>query len=683
MDYKETCARLKMIHDVREIAGKHSVDDVIVMLKECNLDPNEAAQRLLYIDTFHEVKKKNDRRKSTSSDEFEEYGRGRGNQWRGPRNGGRGNFYPSKVNNDAAGGRNMNSGKEYVVTNHVERVSRQTLPVDSGKQNGHMATSAAKINGTLAISNGSHSPKLAPKVPSYSEAVSYQNTKYTCSVGSIKCEIVKRESTSRLNGSTPGSKKFRADQAGAGTSPVIAEAASDVVVENQIPQSSLSTQNSSHVVSPTQENQSAKETVSEHTTSPIIDTHPTSEEASELKLSSPKLDVMLEKLTVSSRQPVIFPDHLQVPEKFKNQFVFGSLDVASDDSGPISVIESTQQNGDVVTEPSLRDDSGPISVIESTHQNGDVVTEPSLRDDSGPISVIESTHQNGDVVTEPSLSDQNVPTAQEVENEDHPLPNLSDHDEQTEQEMVPPIGGFQNFVFPTTRDYSYGFIPHPMSPHFVQLDVPELQSASSQVACTLVPTSAAQPAMAGQTSMAMSPPQFPYYRQPYPAYISYNPYFHPMYFAPNAQLLNHGVFPQQPPPVNVHMQPGVKLPAPPSMYKQESNEDPNASQVNDTNVQPAAQQGEGPQVRAPAAGVEVVPTLPPHYFYNFPQAQHIAFSPLQAGLYHSSQTMTSQPTIQPPLTYQIQPTSGTIEPVIQPPSSYQQTQPALLNRETN
>ena len=95
-------------------------------------------------------------------------------------------------------------------------------------------------------------------------------------------------------------------------------------------------------------------------------------------------------------------------------------------------------------------------------------------------------------------------------------------------------------------------------------------------------------------------------------------------------------------------------------------------------------QGEGPQVRAPAAGVEVVPTLPPHYFYNFPQAQHIAFSPLQAGLYHSSQTMTSQPTIQPPLAYQIQPTSGTIEPVIQPPSSsYQQTQPALLNRETN
>ncbi|GJT66996.1 hypothetical protein Tco_1018476 [Tanacetum coccineum] len=66
---------------------------------------------LLY-DTFHEVKKKNDRRKYTSSDEFEEYGRGRSNQWRGPRNGERGNFYQSKVYNDAGGGRNVKSRKE-------------------------------------------------------------------------------------------------------------------------------------------------------------------------------------------------------------------------------------------------------------------------------------------------------------------------------------------------------------------------------------------------------------------------------------------------------------------------------------------------------------------------------------------------------------------------------------------
>nr|GEW67311.1 hypothetical protein [Tanacetum cinerariifolium] len=72
------------------------------------------------------------------------------------------------------------------------------------------------------------------------------------------------------------------------------------------------------------------------------------------KNQSPKLDVTLEKLIVSSRRPIIFPDRLQVTKKYKNQFLFESLDVTFDDSGPLSVIESTHQNGDGVTEPSLR-----------------------------------------------------------------------------------------------------------------------------------------------------------------------------------------------------------------------------------------------------------------------------------------------------------------------------------------
>lgn len=49
MNPTEATRRLNMIHDIIEIAGKHSVEDVYTMLKECNLDANEAAQRLLYI----------------------------------------------------------------------------------------------------------------------------------------------------------------------------------------------------------------------------------------------------------------------------------------------------------------------------------------------------------------------------------------------------------------------------------------------------------------------------------------------------------------------------------------------------------------------------------------------------------------------------------------------------------
>ena len=39
----------KTIQDIKEIAGKHSDDDIYAMLKECNMDPNETAQRLLYL----------------------------------------------------------------------------------------------------------------------------------------------------------------------------------------------------------------------------------------------------------------------------------------------------------------------------------------------------------------------------------------------------------------------------------------------------------------------------------------------------------------------------------------------------------------------------------------------------------------------------------------------------------
>ncbi|GKC33774.1 hypothetical protein Tco_1046158, partial [Tanacetum coccineum] len=84
------------------------------------------------------------------------------------------NFYPSKVYNDAGGGRNVNLIKEYVaVTNHVDKVLRRLIlenKRETWKPNAialklycTIYRSAAKINGTLALSNGSRSPKLAPK----------------------------------------------------------------------------------------------------------------------------------------------------------------------------------------------------------------------------------------------------------------------------------------------------------------------------------------------------------------------------------------------------------------------------------------------------------------------------------------------------------------------------------------
>nr|GFA43516.1 hypothetical protein [Tanacetum cinerariifolium] len=201
-----------------EVASKYSVDDVYTLIKECNMDPSEATQRLSYI----VVKKKKDAQKIVIIGKSD-------NQWRGAS---RRNFHPSKVFN-GSGGRNLSSGG---VTNNINRAIRP-LPVDFIKESnlGRMKTSAANVNGKLstfngsdshkvapklatsngsdshkvapklATSNGSHSHKVAPKLAtsnrshSYKvasklssdpKAASYQNTKYTCYVGTIMCHKV-------------------------------------------------------------------------------------------------------------------------------------------------------------------------------------------------------------------------------------------------------------------------------------------------------------------------------------------------------------------------------------------------------------------------------------------------------------------------------------------------------------
>ncbi|KAL3511638.1 hypothetical protein ACH5RR_024355 [Cinchona calisaya] len=53
----------KTIQSIKEIVGNHSEADIYVALKETNMDPNDAAQKLLFQDPFHEVKRKKDKKK--------------------------------------------------------------------------------------------------------------------------------------------------------------------------------------------------------------------------------------------------------------------------------------------------------------------------------------------------------------------------------------------------------------------------------------------------------------------------------------------------------------------------------------------------------------------------------------------------------------------------------------------
>ncbi|XP_047331269.1 GBF-interacting protein 1-like [Impatiens glandulifera] len=56
----------EMVREIKNITERHSEEDVYAMLQECNMDSNEATQRLLYIDSFQEVRNRRDRKKAIS-----------------------------------------------------------------------------------------------------------------------------------------------------------------------------------------------------------------------------------------------------------------------------------------------------------------------------------------------------------------------------------------------------------------------------------------------------------------------------------------------------------------------------------------------------------------------------------------------------------------------------------------
>ncbi|KAK7246089.1 hypothetical protein RIF29_40948 [Crotalaria pallida] len=61
-------ASRKMVQSLKEIVNNFPENEIYAMLKECNMDPNEAVSRLLSQDPFHEVKSKREKRKENNKD---------------------------------------------------------------------------------------------------------------------------------------------------------------------------------------------------------------------------------------------------------------------------------------------------------------------------------------------------------------------------------------------------------------------------------------------------------------------------------------------------------------------------------------------------------------------------------------------------------------------------------------
>ncbi|KAL3821617.1 hypothetical protein ACJIZ3_007522 [Penstemon smallii] len=135
----------KTIENIKEITGQnHSEDEIYAMLKECSMDPNETAQKLLLLDTFHEVKRKRDKRKENLNKEPTE------SKWKPPaqarvNRAGRGNYPSRYTSHDAGGGRNLAAAKGNAPSPILEKGASKT-PLATAQE--------TKKSSAAALSNG-------------------------------------------------------------------------------------------------------------------------------------------------------------------------------------------------------------------------------------------------------------------------------------------------------------------------------------------------------------------------------------------------------------------------------------------------------------------------------------------------------------------------------------------------
>ncbi|KAK2991786.1 hypothetical protein RJ640_004883 [Escallonia rubra] len=704
---------LGMIKQIREVTAKHSDDEIYAMLKECNMDPDDAAQKLLYLGT--------------------------------PLTPHRPLGYISR---DAGGGRNVGARKENGNTSGAPRAT---------------GSSTTSVNGPTSVSNGtSNGPTRAadggekqvvgktPTEPSSRllNAVLHETesnaTSHVTSASANGLTSVSTWSSSRGPAPQPFAGQCIVDETSAALSVVVSATNGTRPITSQLSENNLlseqlaffPTHDGSLAVIPNQEhvNGISKVVASDPATEAVANTKPLHENDTVLEEATSELDLKLQKLNLSD-QPVIFPDHLQVPEAFKRGLTFGSLDafIDGEDSESVAEAEAETVQEDGKTEPAQENSqSEPSSCAH------------------GALSTV----QEGDC-PDHSVHPSHVPVKLLPSQENFSSASVAKH-EQSNQEKMLPLGGPPFPLFQAAPDYSFSLVPPVLAPHLVQLEGSEPQASivmlysiraletisdlftslrwqngNSVVSSASDSTApATQPAGIAQSSVAIPPHLFPFFRHPYsPNYFPYSHFYPHMYFPHSGHhFLGQSGFPQQPSTGNAYIPPagaaqGVKFPVS-SPFEQGSNagnmthfgipsgygsygsspvsyspstavtpgssassEDLAASELKEKNVYLT---GEDPHAwTSQSQAIRDISGLQANYLYN----QHVAFSHAQAGhgafggLFHPSQTTPAASIINPFL-HQPQTMAESIKPVVPPSGAYQQPQrsennwsSSLLNRE--
>ncbi|KAE8706567.1 GBF-interacting protein 1 [Hibiscus syriacus] len=652
----------KTIQSIREITGKqHGDEEIYSILKECFMDPNETAQKLLYMDTFHDVKRKRDKKKEATGTQER---RGQGS---------RGNYYssPSKV---IGGGRNSFAKRGYGVNRSTDRGSMPSQVSQKVKNNTPpymKKTSTAILNGTTSLPNGNsshgHGPQLSVgSIISESKGGLHLNKTSNISEQTVVreppapipsqsfCSVIKSQEKSASNLNALSTSR---------TSPILSVdnlSASDPGLASTVSQHACAVSTVNHEVGNQQEATELNHIQGSKLVSCGNDVSNTEKMVSEVPISmqgkeetrksndseqfkqpKPVEQVVASEVTtiagkasfqfpadsnVCNGQHVTFPTHFQVSEALKNGLTFGSFDASFGHVSKPTNVSNLEINSARPVETSQGVD-GAAGEPASSH---------------GILPAVEG--DNTDQQEAP-------PEFEKVPESDCNVSSDADLKvDQSNQEMHLHPESNQS-VIPNVPSYGLSFMPASAA-HHAQFDGPDARNHDVSRLTNLVggspaPSGSSTPPI--QSSVAAAPQAVHLFRQPFlPNYFPYPHYLSPFYMHPMHQFLSPTGLPQQPSTGNVYMPPGatppeVKFPLPqfkpgthagnpahltiPSAIK----DDIAALQLKENHICTTGPLNEGSALWMPAPGQDLS-NLPVNSLFNLSlHGQQLPYSPAQAG----------------------------------------------------
>ncbi|KAI4307839.1 hypothetical protein L6164_030976 [Bauhinia variegata] len=593
----------KILQDIREITGKqHSDDEIYTVLKECSMDPNETAQKLLYLDTFHEVKRRRDRKKEGLSSRASEDSRPKqGGQGRGGR--GASGGHPSNFP-DAGGGRNPTVRRENGVNHNAERGhTPSTRPVLSKSKNNAVSqvirVSATAPNGPANDSNGSSDGSAGKttvnSVTSASKSSSSVNDTSKQENAQPQASVAAGSSPVETFGLVTSRKSISSsDQLPSSESsasvPVVYSSSADPVLEPSISwnpstggmtnrdvgsqqiaggpnhvkgskavssevgdlqasssEKSGSLNSTSKPKTPNKSNEVEKNRFSEtpyssssspHNGSAMRPSSSSSSQPASVNVSEVSTSVVCMQSSAELRQHVTFPNHFQVPEALKSGITFGSFD----SNFGLTERSSSGTDGGNDDSPALESSLGSDETAISSKQSVSTTSQGDRPDyPHSPSYLIERSPAEGNTIS-----------------------GVDSKGDQPKQEVLLAPEGPPIQTVPNAQNYGLNFMSTMLGTQQIQFEGAESQSANSQALSSPSPT----PPL--QSSITVSPQSVSIFRPPYPAnFFPYGHYYPPIYVSPVHQFLSHSSFPQQPSAGNMYLPAaaagaaaGIKFPIP-------------------------------------------------------------------------------------------------------------------------